>query len=155
MKLDPKKIEIQQKYRDAMEQKKDKKKHFKEAIFIVTFIVLIFILNGFGGNSSRVEGSKQSSIEAQWMYVAPEMDEVLKKMNDQYTGIAIDVNPKPIKYYVKTSLEKPDGNLNEMIQVTNEIIKFNNLPSLLKENETYEIIVRGSNQTELERKVFN
>jgi hypothetical protein len=93
------------------------------------------------------------------MLVASKIDKKLKMTNDQYTGIAIDFNPEPIRYFLKTSIQESnlytDDSLNEMINLANEIIKSSNLPSLLKENETYEIIVKGKNKQELIRKAFH
>lgn len=38
--------------------------------------------------------------------------------------------------------------------MANENINLYNLPALLKENETYEIIVIGKNKEEITRKIF-
>ncbi|MBD7936569.1 hypothetical protein H9655_05980 [Cytobacillus sp. Sa5YUA1] len=83
------------------------------------------------------------------------MDGKLKVNYAQYTGIAIDFNPKPIKYILKTSIQDSDldndQHLSELIKDANAIIESNKLPNLLQEDETYEIIVRGIDNDELAR----
>lgn len=92
------------------------------------------------------------------MDVTLEIDDTLKNSSVEYTGVAIDFSPEPIKIILKTSFEKSningDDHLNELISVANENINLYNLPALLKENETYEIIVIGKNKEEITRKIF-
>ncbi|MBZ5753755.1 hypothetical protein [Metabacillus rhizolycopersici] len=47
MKLDHRRRKIQQEYRKHMRQKKEAKKHTIEAIIIITFFALLFLLNSY------------------------------------------------------------------------------------------------------------
>lgn len=165
MKIDPKMRRIQQKYRKIIEQKNQKKRHFVEAVLVIFFIILFIQLNEYFAFQTIFHNYRDNSVreidayESRWMGVTRQIDDTLKNTGDEYIGIAIDFNPKPIKYILKTSFHetnlKVNENLNDLITVTNEIIKSNHLPTLLKENETYEIIVTGKNKDELARKVFH
>lgn len=92
------------------------------------------------------------------MGVTIEIDDALKKNTDEYTGIAIDFNPKPIKIVIKTSFENnninDDENQKKLINIANELVVSNNLPSTLRANETYEIIILSKNKEEITRKEF-
>ncbi|HZH61602.1 MAG TPA: hypothetical protein VEY70_18930 [Metabacillus sp.] len=158
MKIDSKMRKIQQKYRDEIKFKNKQGKHaFEAAGVIFLFFLLLFVgikFNFF--DSDGIQPIPVDDFENRWMYVIPQIDDSLKNSSSVYTGIAIDFNPLPIKIILKTSFQKSKINdeniLNELINLANENIKSNNLPA---SNETYEIIVIGSNNEEITRKVFN
>jgi hypothetical protein len=92
---------------------------------------------------------EKSYKQSKWLSVSSEIDEQLKKQSDEYTGVAVDFHPKPVKYILKSSFTKSnyDGaELERWIQLTNEIIESNDLPDLLKEGESYEIRARGKDK---------
>ncbi|MCM3325085.1 MULTISPECIES: hypothetical protein [Cytobacillus] len=160
MRIDSKKRRVQQKYKEIIELKKQERKHTIEVLIAIFLIVFLSFLNGenanvFNFNSSAVEVGHP---ENKWIEVVSKMDEKLKVNYAQYTGIAIDFNPKPIKYILKTSIQDSDldndQHLGELIKDANAIIESSKLPNLLQEDETYEIIVRGIDNDELARKGF-
>jgi hypothetical protein len=92
---------------------------------------------------------EESYKQSKWLSASSEIDEQLKKESDDYTGLAVDFHPKPVKYILKSSFTKSnyDGaELERWIQLTNEIIESNDLPDLLKEGESYEIRARGKDK---------
>lgn len=100
---------------------------------------------------------QKAEIERKWMSVAPEIDKELKSLSNKYTGIAIDFNPKPIKYILKTSYSNMefDGEESEKwIDLANKIIVSNNLSDLLKRDETYEIKITDTNNEVLQSEIF-
>ncbi|WP_070119557.1 hypothetical protein [Bacillus marinisedimentorum] len=153
MKVDVvKKRKIQQKYREKMKMKKVGPKDLLEAVVVISclFIVMTPII-------FMEEDYVNSSIEDKWMRVIPAIDNELISAS-YYTGVAIDFNPKPIKIIVRTNIsdtglnaEKTQG---ELINVVNNIIKLNKLPTLLEKDETYEIIIEGTKYKELKREVY-
>ncbi|WP_028782434.1 hypothetical protein [Thalassobacillus devorans] len=95
--------------------------------------------------------------EQQWFSVVPEIDKQLKRVSDHYDGIAIDVNPKPIVYILKTTYADENFNKKELkqwIKTGNEIITANNLPSTLEEGEVYGIVIRGADKEVLLSEIF-
>lgn len=44
--------------------------------------------------------------QKRWMDVTLEIDDTLKNSSVEYTGVAIDFSPEPIKIILKTSFEK-------------------------------------------------
>lgn len=160
MNSDRKKRKIQQKYREKMEQKKFKKRHTIEASFMIFLVILLVLLGGFDGDQSNVPiVEKVDEFEKGWILLVPQMDDALKTASSQYKSMTIDFNPKSITYYLDTSIQKSesdhDQTASELINITNEIIVGNSLPILLKENETYEIVVRGEEREPLTREVFH
>lgn len=169
MKIDLKKRNVQQKYKEKIAQKKEGKKHSIEVILVAFSIILLLMLNGkyseyskssnyFEDPSIEFDDFEKSQRQFKWMEVIPKIDNKLKGTNSKYRGITIDFNPKSIKYFLNTSIQESNSDteedINELINTANQFIKSNNLSTLLKENETYEIIVRGKNKKELKRKVF-
>ncbi|KMJ57124.1 hypothetical protein AB685_17055 [Bacillus sp. LL01] len=151
MKIHPKVRSVQQKYRKTIEHKKEKKKHTVEAVVVIFFfIILLVLLNEF-----QTTTDKYIPIDASWMEVIPQIEETLKRTTVEYKGIAVDFNPKPTKYILKTSFEEStlnvEDSLTELINITNELIRLSNIPK----DEPYVIIVEGDNKEELARKVFN
>jgi len=157
MKIDSKMRKIQQKYRKEIRFKNKQGKHaFEAAGVIFLFFLLLFVgikFNFF--DSDSIQPIPDNDFENKWMYVIPQIDDSLKNSSSDYTGIAIDFNPQPIKIILKNSFQKPKINdeniLNELINLANKNIKSNNLPA---SNETYEIIVIGRNKEEIIRKIF-
>ncbi|MED4534372.1 hypothetical protein [Metabacillus fastidiosus] len=147
---------IQQKYREKIEQKKISNKHFLTGLCYLSFGLIIFLWTPID-TKSTVAIDKIDSSESQWMIITAEIDKQLKMTSEQYTGISVDLNPKPIKYILKTSTEEPYINEepDRLINTTNEIITSNNLPSLLRENESYEIIIIGKDKQVLSNKIFH
>jgi|GEM_PF-5191232 len=157
MKIDSKMRKIQQKYRKEIRFKNKQGKHaFEAAGVIFLFFLLLFVgikFNFF--DSDSIQPIPDNDFENKWMYVIPQIDDSLKNSSSDYTGIAIDFNPQPIKIILKNSFQKPKINdeniLNELINLANKNIKSNNLPA---SNETYEIIVIGRNKEEITREIF-
>jgi hypothetical protein len=92
---------------------------------------------------------EKSYKQSKWLSASSEIDEQLRKESDEYSGLAVDFHPKPVKYILKSSFTKSnyDGaELERWIQLTNEIIESNDLPDLLKEGESYEIRIRGKDK---------
>ncbi|MGP1910672.1 hypothetical protein ACTSEZ_21285 [Metabacillus sp. JX24] len=151
---------VQQKYRDEKHFKKNKTRNTVEAVIIIfSFIFLLYL--GTKLTFTESEGIQQlqaNDVEGIWMGVTIEIDDALKKNTDEYTGIAIDFNPKPIKILIKTSNENnnlnEDENLKKLINIANEFVVVNNLPSTLQANETYDIIILSKNKEEIMRKEF-
>ncbi|WP_226530252.1 hypothetical protein [Metabacillus niabensis] len=160
MKVDSKMREIQRKYKTEIEAKNKKG---KDALVVASIIFFMILLLFFGVKFPYFEEDAIQPVppydyQKKWMDVTQEIDDTLKN-NSEYTGIAIDFSPEPIKIIVKTSFEKTnvmgDDHLNELISIANESITSNNLPALLKENETYEIIIIGNNKEEITRATFH
>ncbi|MEL3971912.1 hypothetical protein AAEO50_06455 [Rossellomorea oryzaecorticis] len=92
---------------------------------------------------------EKSYHQSKWLSASSEIDEQLKKESDEYTGVAVDFHPNPIKYILKSSFTKSnyDGaELERWIRLTNDIIESNDLPNLLKEGESYKIRIRGKDK---------
>lgn len=92
---------------------------------------------------------EKSYSQSKWLSASSEIDKQLKKESDEYTGVAVDFHPKPIKYILKSSFTKSnyDGaKLERWVQLTKDIIESNDLPDLLKEGESYEIRIRGKDK---------
>ncbi|WP_226666374.1 hypothetical protein [Metabacillus litoralis] len=161
MKVNSNRRRLQEKYKEKVDLKKNKRKYTLEAIIVLlVFIIFVFLDNKHGITSTYDPTINKVDItENQWMSVIPTMDEKLKVNHPEYKTISIDFNPKPIKYYLNTSMQKSnietEYKLNELILESNEIITLYQLPYLLKENETYEIIVRGKNKEVLKRESFS
>ncbi|MED4400597.1 hypothetical protein ABET41_08815 [Metabacillus fastidiosus] len=147
---------IQQKYREKIEQKKISNKHFLTVLCYLSFGLIIFLWKPIDTRST-VAIDKIDSSESQWMSVAAKIDRQLEMTSEQYTGISIDLNPKPVKYILKTSIQENYINkeADQLINITNGIITSNNLPSLLREDESYEIIIIGKDKQVLSNKIFH
>jgi hypothetical protein len=92
---------------------------------------------------------EKSYKQIEWMSASSKIDKQLKKESDEYTGVAIDFHPEPLKYILKSSYTKSnyDGaDLERWVQLTKNVIESNNLPDLLKEGETYEIRIIGKDK---------
>ncbi|MGX1193020.1 hypothetical protein [Metabacillus sp. SLBN-84] len=158
---DSKMRKIQQKYRNDIELKSSEQKSGVEAVLIIfSFIFLLYLVTKFTVTEFEgIQPIQANDVEANWMEVTVEIDDALKKNNDEYTGIAIDFNPEPLKIIIKTSLKKTnlqgDENLNTVISAANEYVVSNNLPALLQATDTYEIIVLSKNKEEIARKEFD
>ncbi|MCV9884347.1 hypothetical protein [Metabacillus halosaccharovorans] len=159
MKIDSKMRRIQQKYKIKIEAKNKKGKDALVVASIILFIILLlfFEVKFPYFEEDAIKPVATDDYQKKWMDVTQEIDDTLKD-NSEYTGIAIDFSPEPIKLILKTSFEKTNvmGNdhLNELISIANESITSNNLPASLKENETYKIIVTGKNKEEIARGTF-
>lgn len=151
---------IQQKYRDDKELKNNERKNAVEAaIIIFSFIFLFYLGTKFTFTESEgIQPLQANDVELGWIEVTKEIDDALKKNTDEYAGVAIDFNPKPIKIFIKTSFKKNnlngDENLNKLINIANECVVANNLPSTLRAIDTYEIIILSNNKEEITRKEF-
>jgi len=159
MKIDSKMRRIKQKYKTVIEAKNQKGRD----TLVVASIIFFMILQLFFGvkfpyfEEDAFKPIATDDYQKKWMDVTQEIDHTLKD-NSEYTGIAIDFSPEPIKLILKSSFKKTNvmGNdhLNELISIANESITSNNLPASLKENETYKIIVTGKNRQEIARGTF-
>ncbi|KKI93494.1 hypothetical protein WQ54_04510 [Bacillus sp. SA1-12] len=161
MKFNSKMRRVQQNYREAIEQNGKKKKHTVEAVIVICLLGSLVLLSELVGGHFKITDSDQMFVESKaddesnWMRILPEIDNNLNQLTDEYKGISIDFNPKPIKYIVRTSFQDPyNEKVNELVNVSNEIIKSHNLPALQKEKKTYEIIVIGKSNVELTRGMF-
>ncbi|MFG6115857.1 hypothetical protein ACGTN9_11745 [Halobacillus sp. MO56] len=114
---------------------------------------------GYTDGTVKVEFKNVDKVkkDQQWFSVVPAIDKKLKNVSDEYEGIAIDVNPKPIVYILKTTYTKADFDKKEIkqwIDTANEIITENDLLSTLEDGEAYGIVVRGADQEVLLSKRF-
>ncbi|MGG3800803.1 hypothetical protein [Metabacillus fastidiosus] len=150
------KRKIQQKYREQIELNKMSNKHFLIFLCFLSLGLIVFLWKPIDAKNT-VTINKIDSSESQWMSVAAKIDRQLEMTSEQYTGISVDLNPKPIKYILKTSTQEPYVNEepDQLINITNGIITSNNLPSLLRENESYEIIIIGKDKQVLSNKIFH
>ncbi|MGM0854730.1 MAG: hypothetical protein ACQEWI_19300 [Bacillota bacterium] len=92
---------------------------------------------------------EQKRNDDEWFSIGSEVDNKLKSISDRYTGLALDLNPLPVTYILKSTFSQEDIDTNQLgqwVKETNKIIVENNLPSLLKENEVYVIKVRGEDK---------
>ncbi|ALC91793.1 hypothetical protein AM500_19890 [Bacillus sp. FJAT-18017] len=158
MKSDLKKREIQNNYRKSLQQKRENKKHTLEAAFVIFAIVVIalyFLPDNLISTDTNFKGENK---ELKWFQGASAIDQELKRSSEHYRGIAIDTNPKPIKYLISTSLiDSEPGAEEAALELTDQaagVIESLQLPLFLKEGETYEIIVLGKDNEELLRKEF-
>ncbi|MEK3808071.1 hypothetical protein MHB63_16245 [Bacillus sp. FSL H8-0547] len=136
MNKDSKMRKIQQKYRNDIEFKSSKRKNGAEAVIIVfLFIFLLYFGTQFSvSEPGGIQPLQASDVEGNWMEVTIVIDDALKTSNKEYTGIAIDFNPKPIRIILKTSLKNTNlqgDDLNKLIGAANEYVVSNNLPALL------------------------
>ncbi|MGM0844953.1 MAG: hypothetical protein ACQEUT_08245 [Bacillota bacterium] len=93
----------------------------------------------------------------EWFLIGSEVDNKLKSISDRYTGLALDLNPLPVTYILKSNFSQKDidpSKLEHWVEETNNIIIENDLPSLLQENEVYVIKVRGKDNKILYSKEF-
>ncbi|WP_043932984.1 hypothetical protein [Bacillus sp. EB01] len=158
MKSDLKKREIQNNYRKSLQQKRENKKHTLEAAFVIFALVVIglyFLPDNLIGTNTNFKGENP---ELKWFQGASAIDQEFKKTSEHYRGIAVDKNPKPFKYLIKTNIEDTDPAAEEaalkLADRAADVIESLQLPSFLKEGETYEIIVLGKYNEELLRKEF-
>ncbi|MBM7578073.1 hypothetical protein JOD21_000730 [Jeotgalibacillus terrae] len=96
------------------------------------------------------------SPERHWFEVVPQVEEVLGGMFSQYNGVTIDFNPEPTRLILNTSFspstQSVEESLNELIYAANQtLINLGDIP----EDESYIIVVKGGNEEELVRHVFN
>ncbi|TFE00630.1 hypothetical protein [Jeotgalibacillus salarius] len=154
MKNHPKAKSIQQHYRTELAHQKKKSRYSLEAIAVMLGILFVLIFQW--NNANKAEILALSDTEKSWFEVTPHIEEYLESMFSEYEGIAIDVNDETKRLILKTSFVKSDedveGNLTELVNVTNRLLGNATSPS---KDETYMIIVRGENEEELIRKVFN
>ncbi|WP_026560593.1 hypothetical protein [Bacillus sp. J37] len=157
MKIDSKMRRIQQKYKTEIEARNKKGRDALVVASIILFLILLLFLGVPNFEKDANKPVATDDYQKKWMDVTQEIDNTLKD-NNEYTGIAIDFNPEPIKLILKTSLKKTNGmgddHLNELMSIANESITSNNLPALLEENETYEIVIIGKNREEITRGTF-
>lgn len=116
-------------------------------------------VQGYADGTVKVEFKNLDKIqkEQQWFSVVPAIDKKLKKVSDKYEGIAIDVNPKPIVYILKTKYTEANSKKTELqqwIKTANEIITAKDLPSTLEDGGVYGIVVRGADKEVLLSKSF-
>ena len=142
--------------------KKNKTKYTLE----VLCVIIVFVMFVYYDEKYRVTGNVGEpiisvyTIEDQLMKITFEIDETLKMNYPSFKSISIDYEDQTIIYYLNTSLSKTakandqEIILSEIIDDANSIIISKNLPHLLKEKETYEIIVRGRGNLVLNREVF-
>lgn len=149
---------LQQKYRQKLNYRKNQKKYAIDAIIVFSFLPILLLTDRFLLDSSLqkdifytsapiepIDASSDNPVEVQWMDVISDIDSKLKTTSNSFISLAIDFHPSPTKVYIKTSETTllDQDRLNEMIQITNQFIISHHLPSLLKQGEIYEIIVRG------------
>ncbi|MFB1082538.1 hypothetical protein [Jeotgalibacillus sp. JSM ZJ347] len=154
MKHHPKARSIQQKYRKKVKYNKEKNQHTIRTTVIVFSLILIALIQW------RYDDSPEPTLaigpEYRWFEAVPEIDAMLKTRYMEYKGVALDFNPEPTKFILKTSFEKSalnvEDRLTELVHVTNDLLmNSGDIPI----DETYVIIVRGENQEELINKTFN
>ncbi|MBS2772861.1 hypothetical protein PNH38_05225 [Anoxybacillus rupiensis] len=101
---------------------------------------------------------EQAERERKWMSVVSKIDKKLKRESNKYIGIAIGFNPQSITYILKSSYSESDfaeKEIKDWMELTNNVIVSQNLPSLLKNDETYEIEVISKNKEVLQNKRYN
>ncbi|KIL51657.1 hypothetical protein KP77_11690 [Jeotgalibacillus alimentarius] len=96
------------------------------------------------------------SPERHWFEVAPQVEEVLGGMFSEYNGVTLDLDPEPTRLILNTSFSQSTQNveesLSELIYAANQtLINLGDIP----EDESYIIVVKGENEEELLRHVFN
>ncbi|MBM7553908.1 hypothetical protein [Thalassobacillus pellis] len=147
------KADVRVEVSDAVSDKKDAeeeitklmKKKLKKEGYINGTVQVDFV------NLKKVEQKRR------WFSVVPVIDKKLKSASDTFKGIAIDLNPKPVTYILKSTHTKSNVDKTEVKQwigIANEIITANDLPSILEDGEVYEIVVRGSDEELLLSKRF-
>ncbi|TXC92971.1 hypothetical protein FS935_01900 [Metabacillus litoralis] len=151
---------LQEKYKEKIAMKKYKTKYTLE----VLCVIIVFVMFVYYDEKYRVTGNVGEpiifTVEDQLMNITFEIDEKLKANYPSYKSISIDYEDQTIIYYLNTSLSKiakvndQDIILGELIDDANSVITSKNLPHLLTEKETYEIIVRGRGKVVLKREVF-
>lgn len=161
MKLDYKKAKIQEKYREKMKRKKIKPKQTLEVIVILfMLVIMVSLIPVVVKDLPYVEDHDIRPVSAtdEWLLSLPAIESELKS-NPFYKGISFDPNPKPMKIIVRTIINEDERDMEslkgEFLNDVNRIIRYQKLPDLLEENETYEIIIVGKNNKELIRNVYH
>ena len=163
MRLDFKKVKIQQKYKQLKEKERKKKHNTAESVIVIFLvaigIILLNITSISNNNFTEIDSDELIFYENRvkedfWVSTQPIIDKELKQTYGDYIGISIDYNPKTIKIIIRTSLTEY-SNQEKIITHVNEIIKANNSPKFFNEQETYEIMIIGENNEQLKNKIFH
>ncbi|AYV73378.1 hypothetical protein M1D49_02855 [Bacillus sp. PK3-056] len=144
---------IQNKYRKMIKENKRKRSRILEIILLLLLILLSFrFLFPNVLNHNYIESYNE---DARWLVVTSEIENKLKMSSIHYENVSLEEDSQLITYYIKTSLSTTNREKSaELINQTNKIIVSNKLPSLLKEDQRYEIIVLGKENEILKSKAF-
>ncbi|MCB5238657.1 MAG: hypothetical protein E6778_18410 [Niallia nealsonii] len=144
---------IQKKYREMIEENISQKKRILEIILLILLILLL--LRFFFPSVLNHNYIESYNEEVRWLVVTPEIENKLKITSIHYKDVTLAENSQLITYYIKTSFSTNNREKsNELINQTNKIIVSNKLPSLLQDDQKYEIIILGKENEILKHKIF-
>ncbi|MGD6843937.1 hypothetical protein ACQCVH_15610 [Bacillus infantis] len=149
MKKDVMKRKVQRAYQNKMLSKEKSRKHTFEAGVLFLGIILLFALSEplqqETGKAYRMKGEQVST----WSMPAAAIQHKLSEF-EGFKGIAIDTQPKPVKYIIKTSFNYDAASAAKMIEEAHSIISTATEPR----KDVYQIVVRGKENEVLERKEY-